>query len=261
MKNQYLNKRQNRNSKKIIILSIFIILFLTGIVGLSGQFFNHIGRPLWLSSNFITKGVSNITFLIKSKKNLFRENQKLRSLNLELELSQIDYQILETENFELKEIINRLPKQGDYVLANILSKDNKSFYNTFVIDLGLEEGIKEGNLVYANGYIPIARVEKIYEKTSLAVLFSNPKQITEAFFDELNISVSLVGRGGGNFEAIVPVDLSILNGTKVYLPGNNSSILAIVNETISDPADPHKKIILSSPVNIQDLKWVEVKRD
>ncbi len=261
MKNQYLNKRQNRNSKKIIILSIFIILFLVGIVGLSGQFFNHLGRPIWISSNFITKGINNLTFLVKSKKNLFKENQRLSSENLELKLSQVDYQILEKENFELKEIINRLPEQGDYILANILSKDNKSFYNTFVIDLGLKDSVKEGDLVYANGYIPIARVEKIYEKTSLAVLFSNPKQITEAFFDELNISVSLVGRGGGNFEAIVPVDLTVLNGSKVYLPGNNSAVLATVDETISDPSDPHKKIILSSPVNIQDLKWVEVKRD
>jgi hypothetical protein len=37
--------------------------------------------------------------------------------------------------------------------------------------------------------------------------------------------------------------------------------LATVDEIISEPADPHKKIILSSPVNIQDLKWVEVRRD
>ncbi len=261
MKNQYLNKSRTRNSKKIIILSIFIVLFLFGIIGLSGQFFNHVGRPLWITSNFITKGVNNLTYLVKSKKNLLKENQRLSSENLELKLSQIDYQILETENFELKEIINRLPKQGDYILANILSKDNKSFYNSFVIDLGLDDGINEGYLIYANGYIPIAKVDKVYNKTSLAVLFSNPSQITEAFFDELNISVSLVGRGGGNFEAIVPMDLSISNGTKVYLPGNNSSVLAVVDETISEPADPHKKIILSSPVNIQDLKWVEVKRD
>jgi len=102
MKNQYLDKKQNKRVRRIIILSIFIILFLTGLVGLSGQFFNYVGRPLWISSNFITKNINNLGFLIKSKKSLFEENQKLRAQNLELELSHIDYQILETENFELK---------------------------------------------------------------------------------------------------------------------------------------------------------------
>ena len=261
MKNQYLDKKQNKRVRRIIILSIFIILFLTGLVGLSGQFFNYVGRPLWISSNFITKNIDNLGFLIKSKKSLFEENQKLRAQNLELELSHIDYQILETENFELKEIINRLPPTGNFILANILSKNNQSFYNTFIVDVGLLDEVEEGDLIYANGHIPIAKIEKVYKNSSSATLFSNPNQITEAFLDELNISLSLVGRGGGNFEAIVPVELSVLNEAKVYLPGNNSSVLATVDEIISEPADPHKKIILSSPINIQDLKWVEVRRN
>jgi hypothetical protein len=37
--------------------------------------------------------------------------------------------------------------------------------------------------------------------------------------------------------------------------------IALIDETISTPTDPFKKVLLSSPVNVQNLKWVEVKKD
>ena len=77
--------------------------------------------------------------------------------------------------------------------------------------------------------------------------------------DVSNASVELTGRGGGNFEMIIPLELSAEKGTVVYLPGSSSTILATIDEVISKPSDPFKKVILSSPVNIQNLKWVQVK--
>lgn len=57
---------------------------------------------------------------------------------------------------------------------------------------------------------------------------------------------------------MVPVELSLEKGTIIYLPGNNSKIIAIVDEIISEPTDPVKRVLLSSPVNVQNLKWVQV---
>jgi cell shape-determining protein MreC len=178
-----------------------------------------------------------------------------------LRLSMSDYQILKKENEDLKELLGRLPISKDFVLGNILTKPNHSPYDTIVIDIGSSDNVSEGSLVYANGNIPIGNIGKVYEKTSLVTLYSNPGQKTEGFMDITNASVLLTGRGGGNFEMIIPVDLTAEKGTVIFLPGNNSEILALVDEIISRPSDPFKKVILSSPVNIQNLKWIQVKKD
>ncbi len=259
MKKQFLNKKKPRGSKKIIIIIVTILLGL-GLIFYSGTFFNFLGRPLWLSSNFISEKIKDLTYLFKDKKSLQKENQNLREENFSLKLFHINYQILENENIKLKETLNRLPKEN-FVLANILSKNNQSFYNTFIIDVGDDHGLREGSLVLANGEIPIGKTEKVYKKTSLVTIFSSPQQETEAFIEGLNISINLIGRGGGNFETSVPMDLPVESGTSVFLPSKNLSVLAVVEEIISEPAEPHKKIILRSPVNTQDLKWVVVETD
>ena len=71
--------------------------------------------------------------------------------------------------------------------------------------------------------------------------------------------MDLVGRGGGNFEMVLPRDFTLTKDDKVVLPGISSYVVASVESTISDPRDPFMKALLVSPVNIQDLKFVEVE--
>ena len=60
---------------------------------------------------------------------------------------------------------------------------------------------------------------------------------------------------------IIPIELSVEKDEIIYMPGSTSEVLAIVDEIISKPSDPFKMVILSSPINIQNLKWVEVKKE
>jgi hypothetical protein len=76
-----------------------------------------------------------------------------------------------------------------------------------------------------------------------------------------NANVELVGRGGGNFEMTVPNELATDNGLTVVLPSSKSEVIAVIDGIISRPTDPVKKVILHSPVNIQSLKWVQIKRN
>jgi len=59
----------------------------------------------------------------------------------------------------------------------------------------------------------------------------------------------------------IPVDLPFEKGTSILLPNLQSEIVAIMQDVLSSPNDPVKKILLSSPVNVQSLKWVFVKRN
>ena len=74
-----------------------------------------------------------------------------------------------------------------------------------------------------------------------------------------NTVVSLVGRGGGNFEIVVPKGLTLQAGEQAVIPGINSYVLGIVQKVISDPRNAFTKVLLTSPVNIQSLKFVEVE--
>lgn len=263
MIHQLRDKRQILKRKKVInnmILAFFVfILFTTGIVFYLNGFFYKIGLPFWRSEKFIMDKIDEFGYIPKSKKTLYEENEYLKKENDDLNISMMDYQIIKKENDDLKEILNRKQIEHNFVLANILSKPNHSPYDTILIDVGVSDGVNNGYMVYANGDIPIGTVEKVEDKTSLISLFTNPGVKTEGIIDNIGSSVELIGRGGGNFEVSLPVELEILEGTKIILPGLKSEIIAIVVGVISKPNDPIKKVILNSPINTQNLKWVEVK--
>lgn len=263
MIHQFLDKKQITKRKKtirnIIGFSLFFLLCAVGILSWTGRIFNFAGRPIWKTENFITRGFYNINYIFRTKSSITNENHNLIEEISNLRMTMTDYQILKSDNDKLKELLGRLPENNNFVLGNILTKPNHSPYDTIIIDVGSDK-IKEGDLVYADGVIPIGKVGNVYNKTSLVTLYSNPLQKTEGFINETNASVELIGRGGGNFEMIIPLELQADNGTIIYLPGSTSEVIAIVQEVISNPSDPFKKVILSSPVNVQNLKWIQIKK-
>jgi len=265
MIHQFRDKKQIERRKKIIRniigFGLFFVLSVLGFLSWTGQIFNFIGRPIWKSENFVNTGLYNINYLVRTKASISNENHNLIKEISSLRASMVDYQILKNETDQLKELLGRIPNKNNFVLGNILAKPNHSPYDTIIIDIGSNSGIKEGNTVYANGNIPIGNINKVYANTSLVMLYTNPGQKTEGFVNGSNASVLLTGRGGGNFEMIIPIELSVEKGTIIYLPGSTTEVLATIDETISTPSDPFKKVLLNSPINIQNLKWVEVKKD
>lgn len=256
-------KKDKRNKKIIISIVLIVIFFLFSFLGFFsklGGTFHFLGKPFWKSSNVVSDSIDSSSYIIRNKKSVFNENKNLQSENVILKDRMINYEILERENTELKELFNRIQNPSSYILARVLSKPNKSPYDTLVIDIGKDKMLVSGEKVYVSNSLPLGEIVEIYENTALVKLYSSPDEVTEAEIDVVGASVELVGRGGGNFEMVIPKDLSVPNGVAVVLPGLNSKVLAIVVDTISEAKDPTNKIILKSPVNIQELKWVQVLR-
>lgn len=253
--------KRKRAIKNLIFFGVFILLAVLGIYAFTSPLFHFIGKPIWRTKNLVINNVEDVGYVARTKASVFKENENLVKENLELKASMIDYQILKNENNSLKELFGRIPNGKDMVLGNILTKPNYSPYDTIIIDIGDENGIKIGEKVYANIITPIGEISRVYRNTSLVTLYSNPGKTTEAIINGVNTNVELVGRGGGNFETIIPIDLPFDKGTNILLPGLQSEIVAIMEDVISSPTDPVKKILLSSPVNVQNLKWVFVKRN
>jgi len=262
---QFLDKKQiNKRKKNIqntIGFGIFFILCTLGILSWTGNLFNYVGRPIWETEKAIGGVFYNINYFFQTKSSLSNENKRLTEENSSVKLSMLDYVILKNENVSLKETLGRIPEVKNFILGNILTKPNHSPYDTIIIDIGSNLKVKEGDQVYADGNVPIGIIAKVYDSTSLVTLYTNPGQKTEGFVNGLNASVELIGRGGSNFEMIIPVEMQAEKGTIIYQPGSTSLVLAYIDEIISSPTDPFKRVILSSPVNIQNLKWVEIKKN
>lgn len=240
----------------LIILVYFRSSIFSGLAYVAGGVF----RPVLIAGNNIGEKFKNLGAYFASKKSLFLENENLKSQILASEADRANYASVVAENESLKEILGRKNEKKTTILASILAKPNQSLYDTLLIDVGISQEIKVGNIVFAGGNVPIGRVAEISANSAKVILFSNPGEKTQAIISEKNISLELVGRGGGNFEIIIPRDLTLQKGDQVVMPGLNPYLLAVVETIISDPRDPFTKALLVSPVNIQEIKFVEIEQ-
>ena len=242
-----------------IVFLIILFYFRFGIFAGLSNASQIIFRPVLITGNNISEKFKNISSYFISKNSLYLENQKLQMEVMKNDARMLNYNSVLLENENLKEILGRKDVKVSMILAAILAKPNQSFYDTLVIDVGTKQGIKIGDIVFALGDAPTGRVALVYENSSKIILFSNVGEKTQAIVSGKNVFLELIGRGGGNFEMILPKDFVLQKGDQVVMSGINPFVLAIVATIISDPRDPFNKALLASPINIQELKFVEVE--
>jgi cell shape-determining protein MreC len=242
----------------VVILFIFIY-FRTGIFNGLSSVVSFIFRPVLYLGNNIGGKLSNTGAYFYSKKSLLQENEDLKTKLNEQAGRMSNYSSVLDENLKIKEILERKGENKKMILASILSKPNQSPYDTLIIDVGAKSGIISGQRVFAKGFVPIGRIAEIYTNTSKVILYSNPKEVTEVVISGKDTFMQVIGRGGGNFEMILPRDFILEKGTEVVLPGITPYTIGIVQTIISDPRDSYQKALLVSPVNIFELKFVEVE--
>lgn len=244
-----------------VVILIILFYFRSGIWSGLSYVSHTIFRPVLVSGNTIGEKLSNARSYFTSKNSLYKENENLKSQILESQADRANYSSILAENINLKNILGRKELENakvSMVLASILSKPNQSPYDTLVIDIGKEQAIKERDMVFALGDIPIGRVAEVYSNSAKVVLFSSSGETTQVVITGKDVFLEMIGRGGGNFEMILPRDFILTKGDQVVLPGIIPYVVGIVETTISDPRDPFLKALLVSPINIQELKFVEV---
>jgi len=262
--NYLLNKKTKKRNFSYILIGILILLvlvyFRASIFNGLSYMANGVFRSVLIFGNNAGEKFSNTSSFLSSKKSLLVENENLKLQLDEISNKVLNYNSVLDENIKLKEILGRKDTTPVMTLAGILSKPNQSVYDTLIIDAGENQGVAVGQRVFAKGNVPIGKVDTAYPNSSKVILFSNPGEKTEVVISGKNIFMELVGRGGGNFEMTLQRDLILEKGTEVVLPGIIPYILGTVETIISDPRDSFQKALLVSPVNIQELKFVEIEK-
>jgi cell shape-determining protein MreC len=261
----YLHDRNKDRKKKRFYVGLFIAIVVIifsaiGVFNKLGGFFQLISRPIWKVENGLGNATQNLGYLVTTKSSVYNENLVLKEKNRELEGRMVEYGGLLAENANLKEMLGRIDPKDDFLLATILVKPNRTPYDTVIVDVGEGDGVIVGQEVFAKGDVPIGTISQVYAHTSIVKLYSTPGEVTQAQIEGSNASVELTGRGGGNFEMLVPTDLTVPEGTNVILPFIKMRVVATVVDIISAPQDPLRKVILRSPVNIQQERWLQIKQ-
>jgi cell shape-determining protein MreC len=214
--------------------------------------------PLWQGENAIARSIQYTAELFRSKNSLLTENINLKIENSRANsrLSVLD--VLRIENEELKERLGRPRITTHSILAEILVKPGRTPYDTLIIDIGQDEGLNGGEMVLADGSVAIGKISEVFSSSAKVVLFSSPSEKTEVYVGEKAILTEAIGLGGGNFEASVPNGISVSVGDFISLPGRFSVIFGTVEELTSRPTDPSQTISFKLPVNMAELRYVDV---
>lgn len=252
------------NPPKVKLVVIFLVFLIAIFLG------NFLRKPFFpIFGSILKYGWQAIEQIKPDTK---KENSRLIEENESLKTRIISLEYLEKENQELKSFFSRLPGEKtakEYILASIISKPPQSPYDVLIIDVGQDNGIKNGMRVFAYGDILLGYIVEVASKESKIKLFSFPGEKINVLIQNStggeNISVTAEGLGGGNFKIKLPDSIEVKIGDKITgtgLPAQAGGllILGVVEKIETNQSDPFQKIYFRTPINIRYLSRVLIER-
>ncbi len=264
----YLQKSNRPRSSSYARVLIFVVLFFIVVGGFRMVFpsffstiFQYIGRPLWVTRDYFGSDIERISGFITSRTAIVTENKQLKAAAENDRLKLLTLNTLKDENVFLKQQLGREDALKNKVaLGAVLTKTPQTFYDTLIVDVGSDVNIHVDDLVLAGENAVIGKISVVYPHTVQVKLFSTGGEETQAFLEHDNVSVTVVGKGGGNFEIHVPQGVSVNKGDTVLLPGVLSQILGTVMDIETDPINSFQNVLVKSPVNTNQIRFVTIEK-
>jgi len=254
--NQEKKKTYSRTKIAAIVLSVVVLVLI--IIFVVAPVIKNIARgPEWLR-NATNTAVQNGALSLASKKTLIAQ---INQLNAQVQSDQsqlLQLQMVQDENTALRTELSYLPNPSTVILAQVLAKPSQSLYNSLVIDRGSDNGVSVGQLVTAQGTIGLGTIASVTADTATVQLFSGPQFNGDLVMKDQNITVPAIGKGGGNFEIHIPQNITVNNGDILAFPSSPNIAVGVVESVIFDPRNPFQTVLATTPVNIQELGFVEV---
>ncbi len=248
------SKKQNRKwQNTFLVFALLLVIFFTlsprSFFAVS-SFFNMTAIPFWNSADSLSAPI------LQSRTSLAKENEDLRQQIDVLTRETKGYDFVVQENVELKKLFE--DKKPGGIFAGILKRPGSLPFDIFLLDIGGESGISNGELALVDQNIALGKVTETYPYSAKIKAFSSPDETTDAFLGPDNISIQIKGAGGGTFTAELPRELDVREGGAAVLPGTGGFILAYVESKEEHLTDSFQKLYLRSPVNVFELKYVQI---
>ncbi len=241
-------KQRNRNSIFYKVILFFIVIIILSALRVpifrAIPLFSHIGNSLRTS-------LQNIGVFFDAKKDLFNENQSIKSEN---ELLKSKVAVLE-EELDLKKY-----KEDSVfgISAEVLTRSGASPFGSIIVSVGEEDGVLVNEEVFV-GYSPIGRVSFVDKSTSEVTLYTSPSSVFEAKLED-GTPISLEGKGNNGFLIEAGRAVTAYPGMKIFKASDELYPIAEVVHISFDPRDPTQTIYAKPIVNIESLRFVTIKK-
>ena len=239
------------------VLFVFIFFIIFSFSGPKSVIFG-IASPFWNIKNSFYYFISDNLNLLRSKSNLIEENYNLSKQIEKDERDLLLKDILNSENEDLKLLLNRRNSNSKSILGTILVKPTLSPYDTLIIDIGLDQNISIGDKVVVDGNVFIGYISEVYSNSSKVILYSSPGEKVVVLIGESNIGKEAVGAGGGNFSVNAPREIEVKEGDTITIPSISPNVFGVVEKIEFKENDAFQRILFKNTVNINELKWVLV---
>ncbi len=192
---------------------------------------------------------SDVSALRKQNDEFMKEHEKYVVLSLERD-------VLLHENIALKASLGRSVSEV-LIHGVVIMAPDASPYDTLLIDIGRDHGIRPGEKVL-RGESLVGRIAEVYGKTSLVKLLSSPGEEYDVRIGTPGILGRAIGLGGGNFEVTLPRSLSIQEGDPVIIPSINPHVFGVVGAVGLGSSETFERILFSNPFNMHEIVSVDV---
>ena len=271
------SNNKEKNKKKIIfiiIFSIFVIMFVA-------FFFRN-------SSNGVVASISGIvakpiTFVYESFNNLFnniskkfgdieqvqQENEQLRQENENLKLQILESQKILDENTTLKEMLNiqKEYQHFELVMGNIIYREHDNWTQTFTIDVGENDGIKQNQaVVHKDGLV--GYVSSVTQDSATVTTILDPSASVSVNISTINEPAVLNGdlelKSSNRLRlTYIPLDTEVSISDMLYTSGIGamypSSIpVGKIVEIVNNKNDVNRYALVEPCVNISKISEVAV---
>lgn len=140
---------QNRLLSIVIVLSIIFVVF----IGLTASkrdnvsiFEGVVGSVLEPVQKYLYIGgerINNFFSFVGNLSSISQENEELKAKNTELEQKLVNYDVTLAENQRLRDMLDfkNENKSYSYLGANVIGKGTGNWYDEFIIDKGINQGV------------------------------------------------------------------------------------------------------------------------
>lgn len=263
--NSLLKSKPKSNTKKVIT----ILVCVCGLLFVVQYFFPRLItttattliRPVWFVRDTAFGSFSSFIGYFQRVDTLRKENQNLQDQLYALKVKESEFNQVKREYEDLKAVMNattasRHMGEKNIITARVLSKPPFTPYDIFLVDGGSADGVRMGDLVYANDALVIGRVTSVASHTAYVTLFSSGSQSQEFLMSRTGTSVAVTGMGGGNFALYVPKDFDIEVGDTMSEPSYDAGVVAEVYAIDQTTQNSFKRVYARVPTPIFRSKFV-----
>lgn len=192
---------------------------------------------------------------------------KIRSELAETKVDNVNYKLLEVENYSLRELLNFYEKNQIYkhVGADVIGKNVDPISNTIILNRGTRDGVAIGNPVITNNGILIGKISKAEESSSIVRLINDNQSRIAATIMNGEKSLGII-EGGYDISVrmnFIPQNETISIGDTVITSGLESEIpygliIGTLESIEKEAYQPFQKAIVSPLVDLESLQVVSI---